>query len=39
MQRQRTSLQNVEALVGYAADQRGRGVAYVRVAAPSEEHR
>jgi hypothetical protein len=38
MQRQRTSLENVEALVGYAADAGGRGVAYVRVAAPSEEH-
>ena len=28
----------VEALVGYAADERGRGVAYVRLSAPTEEH-
>jgi hypothetical protein len=38
MRRQRTALQTVEALVGYAADERGRGVAYVKVSAPTEEH-
>jgi hypothetical protein len=38
MRRQRTSLQTVEAVVGYAADAGGYGVAYARVAAPTEEH-
>jgi hypothetical protein len=38
MQRTRTSLQTVEALVGYAADSGGHGVAYVRLAAAAEEH-
>jgi hypothetical protein len=38
MRTHRTSLQTVEALAGYAADARGNGVAYVRLAAPTEEH-
>jgi hypothetical protein len=38
MRRQPTSLQTVEAVAGYAADAGGRGVAYVRLAAPTEEH-
>lgn len=37
MARQRTTLQTVEALIGYAADAGGRGVVYARLAAP-EEH-
>ena len=38
MRTHRTSLQTVEAVAGYAADARGDGVAYVRLAAPAEEH-